>query len=179
VQISETARDLVRIMDEIVWAITPENDTLDGLINYAGRYVQDFLTAAKLRCRLDLPPEPPAISVPAETRHHLFLAIKEALNNVVKHAQATAVSFQLKLQPGAFAFVIADNGKGFSPGTSHENHGNPQRISTGHGLKNLSSRLESAGGNCIVRSRPGRGTRVELMVPIRKTALNEQNKPDA
>ena len=64
-QISETARDLVRTMDEIVWAVDPENDTLDGLVTYIGKYVQDFSMAAKLRCRLDLPLDPPAITVSA------------------------------------------------------------------------------------------------------------------
>jgi ligand-binding sensor domain-containing protein/signal transduction histidine kinase len=178
-QISETARDLVRTMDEIVWAINPENDNLDGLVTYAGKYAQEFLTAANLRCRLDLPPEPPAVSVSAETRHNLFLAIKEALNNVVKHAEATEVLFELKLPPGAFAFVITDNGKGFSPGAAGESNGNPQRISAGHGLKNLSSRLEAVGGNCMVSHGPGQGTRVELMVPIRKPAVRKQNKTDS
>jgi signal transduction histidine kinase len=178
-QISETARHLVRTMDEIVWAINPENDTLDGLVTYTGKYVQEFLTAAKLRCRLDLPPEPPDISVSAETRHNLFLAIKEALNNIVKHAVATEVSFELKLQPGAFAFVIKDNGKGFSQVKSGESSGDPQRISSGHGLKNLSSRLEAVGGNCLISSGPGQGTRVELIVPIRTMAISEQNKTDS
>jgi len=173
-QISETARDLVKTMDEIVWAIDPENDTLDGLVTYTGKYVQDFLTAATLRCRLDLPPEPPTINVSAETRHNLFLAIKEALNNVAKHAQATEVQFELKLQPGTFAFVIKDDGRGFSPGESGAGGGDPQRISSGHGLKNLSRRLESVGGICIVDSAPGQGTRVELIVPICKTAAGKQ-----
>jgi signal transduction histidine kinase len=163
-QISETARDLVRTMDEIVWAINPENDTLDGLVTYLGKFVQDFLATAKLRCRLDLPAEVPAIAVPAETRHHLFLALKEVLNNVIKHAQANEAFFQLQFQPGAFTLIIKDNGTGFTPGLPGA--ANRDRIASGQGLRNLASRLAAMGGTCTVTSAPGQGTRVELSVPI-------------
>ena len=165
-QISETARDLVRTMDEIVWAIDPENDTLDGLVTYVGKFVQEFLAVAKLRCRLDLPPQLPPIAVPAEARHNLFLAIKESLNNVVKHAQATEVSFQLKLHASAFTFAIKDNGCGFTADSPNENIGAPDRIATGHGLRNLAQRLEEMGGKCVITSAPGQGTQVELTVPL-------------
>jgi signal transduction histidine kinase/ligand-binding sensor domain-containing protein len=165
-QISETARDLVRAMDEIVWAVNPENDTLDGLVTYVGKYVKDFSTATKLRCKLNLPPEAPAIAVSAETRHNLFLAIKEALNNVAKHSRATEVSFQLKVLPDAFAFVIKDNGVGFVPGAEREISTSGERLSSGHGLPNLAQRLEQIGGQCSVASQPGKGTQIELKLPI-------------
>lgn len=165
-QISETARDLVRAMDETVWAVNPENDTLDGLLTYVGKFVQEFSAAAKLRCRLDLPVEPPAIPLSAEVRHHIFLAVKEALNNVVKHSRATEVSLSLKLERDAFTLVIEDNGVGLLPGSSngivHE------RLSSGHGLSNLQQRLEAIGGKCTIRSKPGEGTEVNLTVPMRE-----------
>lgn len=174
-QISETARDLVRAMDEIVWAINPENDTLDGLVTYLGKYVQEFLTAAKLRCRLDLPAELPHITVSAEIRHHVYLAIKETLNNVVKHARATEVLFQLELQPGAFAFVIKDNGIGLASPEAPAGT-QPSRISSGHGLRNLPQRLAAIGGRCTVTSESGQGTRVELGVSIRHLAATNPNE---
>lgn len=164
-QISETARDLVRAMDEIVWAINPENDTLDGLTTYLGKFVQDYCSLARLRCRLDLPPQLPAIPVSAETRHHLFLAIKEALTNVVKHSHATELSFQLRLQPDSFAFVIRDNGIGFTPGGAEPGARQPDRISSGHGLRNLARRLAEIGGRCTITAGPGQGTQIELAMP--------------
>ena len=164
-QVSETARTLVRAMDEIVWAINPENDSLDGLVTYAGKFFQEFTTAANLRCRLDLPPQPPAIALTAETRHNLFLAVKETLNNVVKHSRATEVSFSLKLPPGAFAFVIKDNGVGFTPGNTSGSAPAQERLSYGHGLRNLARRLEEIGGSFVLTSAPGQGTQVELSVP--------------
>jgi signal transduction histidine kinase/ligand-binding sensor domain-containing protein len=163
-QISETARDLVRAMDEIVWAINPENDTLDSLVSYVGKHVQEYLSSAKIRCRLDFPAETPPIAVPAETRHNLFLAIKEVLHNIVKHSRATEVKFDLKLLPDAFVFTIHDNGVGFVQGAHNESVAEG-RISSGHGLGNLAQRLKDIGGDCSILSDPGKGTRIELRLP--------------
>ncbi len=176
VQISETARDMVKTMDEIVWAVDPENDSLESLASYVGKYAQDYLTAASLWCQLDLPTELPDIVMSAEVRHHVFLAIKETLNNVVKHAKATDVLFQLQLKNGVIAFIIKDNGVGFVPGGTSSGNGasqSPLRIASGHGLRHLPRRLEAIGGTYVVSSEPGRGTSVEIHIPIRKpTATN-------
>lgn len=173
-QISETARDLVRAMDETVWAVNPENDTLDGLITYVGKFVQEFSTAAKLRCRLDLPPEPPAITLSAEVRHHIFLAVKEALNNVVKHSHATEVSLRLELERDALTLVIEDNGVGLASGSSDGvAHA---RLSSGHGIPNLRHRLEGIGGKCSICSRPAEGTQVNLTIPIRDENRSGRNE---
>jgi len=172
-QISENASELVRAMDEILWAINPENDTLDGLVTYLGQYVQEFLTAATLRCRLDLPAEVPAVAVSAETRHNLFLAIKEIFNNIAKHSHANEVLFQLKLSEQDFTFVIRDDGAGFAPGATSAATPHPLRLSSGHGLGNLATRLEQIGGKCSINSAPGKGTQVELTVPMDPQRQNE------
>ena len=165
-QISGTARELVGAMDEIVWAINPENDTLDGLVTYAGKFVQEYVTQAGLRCRLDLPAQLPALVLSAEMRHHLFLAIKEAVNNAIKHAQASEISFLLKMQPSGFSFVIKDDGRGFVPGAAETTSVDTGRVSSGYGLHNLAGRLEKIGGTCTIKSESGRGTEVELTVMI-------------
>lgn len=166
-QISGTARELVGAMDEIVWAINPENDTLDGLVTYVGKYVQEFVSQAGLRCRLDLPAQLPVLVLSADVRHNLFLAIKEALNNAVKHAQAAEISLLLKMQPAGFSLVIRDDGRGFVPGAAGMPPADSSRISSGHGLRNLVDRLEKIGGVCTIRSEPGKGTEVALTVVIR------------
>jgi signal transduction histidine kinase/ligand-binding sensor domain-containing protein len=167
-QISGTARELVGAMDEIVWAINPENDTLDGLVTYAGKFVQEYVTQAGLRCRLDLPAQLPSLVLSAETRHNLYLAIKEALNNAVKHAQASEICFLLKMQPSGFSFVIKDDGRGFVPGGAEMPSADSSRVSSGHGLRNQVERLEKIGGACVIRSDPGKGTEVELTVMIQQ-----------
>jgi signal transduction histidine kinase/ligand-binding sensor domain-containing protein len=163
-QISDMARELTRNMDEIVWAVDPQNDTLDSLITYVSKFAQEYLSVAQVRCRLDVPAELPPYVLPAEVRHNLFLAIKEALNNVVKHAHATEVWMRLVVRPFAFTLIIADNGCGLNPAKTGGTEAG--RISSGHGLANLEQRLRASGGRCVITSEPGQGTTVELSVDL-------------
>ena len=68
---------LTKAMDEIVWAVDPQHDTVAGLMDYISAYAEDYLRVAEVRCRMDLPVELPATHVNAEMRYNLFLALKE------------------------------------------------------------------------------------------------------
>jgi signal transduction histidine kinase/ligand-binding sensor domain-containing protein len=164
-----TTRELTRTMDEIVWAVSPHHDTLDSLVNYLGKFAQDFLNTAGIRCRLIVPIQLPAWPLSAEMRHSLFLAFKEALHNVIKHASATEVRVSLTLAESGFSAAIEDNGVGFNPAaTGPAAAGNdPLRIAGGNGLANMRKRLESIGGNCQVDSAPGKGTRIQFIVRVK------------
>lgn len=158
-----TARELTRAMDEIVWAVNPRHDTLDSLASYLGRFAQDFLGTAGLRCRLDVPVQLPAWPLTAEIRHNLFLAFKEALNNVLKHAAARQVSVSLVLYPAAFAVTVEDDGAGFAPGEFQAAAAVETR---GNGITNMRRRLADIGGRCEIDSQPGKGTRLRFHVPV-------------
>jgi signal transduction histidine kinase len=164
-----TARELTRTMDEIVWAVSPHHDTLDSLVNYLGKFAQDFLNVAGIRCRLVVPIQLPAWPLTAEIRHSLFLAFKEALHNVIKHASATEVRVSLTLAESGFSAAIEDNGVGFDPaGVGPTSAKDPLRIVSGNGLANMRKRIEGIGGECQVVSAPGKGTTVKFIVRIRK-----------
>jgi signal transduction histidine kinase/ligand-binding sensor domain-containing protein len=156
-QISQTARETTRSLDEIVWAVNPANDTLDGLINYAGKYAQEYLALAGLRCRADLSAQLPAISIPPEVRHNVFLAFKEAVHNVVKHAQATEARIRLRLEPEKFILEVEDNGRGM------ENQAAPQNR---NGLRNMKKRMDDINGGFSIGPAAENGTIVRLTVPI-------------
>ena len=96
-------------MGEVVWAVNPEHDTFDSLANYLSQYAQNFLRVAGIRCRLEMPVQLPTQPVSAEVRHNLFLAFKEALNNVVKHAAASEV--QIALIPDDSGFELLGRGQ--------------------------------------------------------------------
>jgi signal transduction histidine kinase/ligand-binding sensor domain-containing protein len=166
-QIYSTARELTRAMDEIVWAVNPKHDTLDSLVNYLGRFGQHFLSAAGIRCRLDVPVYLPSRALTSEIRHNVFLAFKEALHNVVKHAAATEVRISLQLEPGGFVLSIADNGHGFdwnSQDSRPSSGSEALRLSSGNGVLNMQKRLEAIGGRCEWNTAPGEGARVKLVV---------------
>jgi signal transduction histidine kinase/streptogramin lyase len=163
-QISQTARETTRSLDEIVWAVNPSNDTLEGLINYACKYAQDYLATAQLRYRVDMPTQLPAIGIPPEVRHNVFLAFKEAVNNVVKHAQASEVWIRLRLQPDNFTLEIEDNGRGLG------------NLDTGaaqmrNGLRNMRKRMEDIHGEFSISSGTNGGTIVRLTIPFGKQAV--------
>lgn len=160
-----TARELTRAMDEIVWAVNPRHDTLDSLANYLSRFAYDYLSVAEIRCRLDVPLQLPALPVPAEVRHNLFLAFKEALHNVVKHAAAGEVRVEMKLEQQQIVLSVTDNGRGFPPGETAANQ--PDRIVSGNGLANMKRRLAEIGGTCEIQSEPGSGVVVIFSVPLR------------
>lgn len=156
--IARTTGEIIQAMDEIVWTINPKNDTLDHLANYIFQYAQEYFQDTGVRCRLDVPAQLPERAVSTETRHNLFMAVKEALNNVLKHSEASEVRLGLALADGKLTITIADNGRGFSPGQ-------PQR--RGNGLENMQQRLKRVGGRLGLESQPGRGTRIIMEAEAR------------
>lgn len=157
-QISAMTHEMVRTMDEIVWAVNPRNDTLEDLANYIFHFAQEFFRHASVRCRLDIPADLPLLRLTTEVRHNLFLAVKEALNNVIKHAQAMNVRVTLKLDAPVLSIVVQDDGRGFTPDSQRPG---------GNGLRNMQQRLESIGGRVEVESESGRGTMVRFLTKLR------------
>src|SRR5690349_11831056 len=130
---------------------------------YISAFTEDFLRTAGIRCRMDMPTALPALHLRAELRYNLFLALKEALNNVVKHARATEVRLGLRLDDNSFTVTVEDNGQGLPVGDIVENG---ERLVAGHGLPNLEKRLAAIGGRCSIQSTPAQGTRIELAVRV-------------
>jgi signal transduction histidine kinase/ligand-binding sensor domain-containing protein len=151
--ISSTVRQVTDSLDEIVWAVNPRNDTLPHLINYLGQFAVQFLSTAGIECHADIPDHPPVYGLSADVRHNLFLVVKEALNNVVRHAGATEVTLRIGCEPDALIIVVSDNGRGFAGG----------RAAAGaDGLRNMEQRMAEIGGTFQIESGPGAGTRVTL-----------------
>lgn len=164
-QILQTARETTHALDEIVWAVNPSNDTLEGLVNYAVKYAQDYLALAGLRYRAEVTAQLPAAALAPEVRHNVFLAFKESVNNVVKHAQASEVWIRLEFSPERFTFEIADNGRGLA-------HLDPQRAKTRNGLRNMRKRLEEIGGEFSLTPGAAGGMVVRLTAPLAKDPAN-------
>jgi signal transduction histidine kinase len=172
-QIYDTAREATKAMDEIVWAVNPEHDTLESLASYLEKYALDFLGAAGIRCRLDMPLQSPVWQITSEARHNLFLAYKEALNNVAKHSRASEVQIGLTLSPAAFKLDIVDNGLGFDPKNLPAKIINgTERLATGNGLASMNKRLRKIGGICEITSAPNKGTHVSFRVDSKRYSLS-------
>jgi signal transduction histidine kinase len=171
-KVADKARVLARSLDEIVWAVNPENDTLDGFVSYACNFAHDYLQLARIRCRLAVPPSLPDIPLTGDIRHNLFMVLKEALNNIVKHAGASEVSIQVAAESAKFTIAIVDDGKGFRiepklDGDAGPAEDNANRGRRRNGLSNMRKRMQKIEGQLDVQSQPGHGTRVELTICIR------------
>ena len=162
-RITDPARTLTKAMDEIVWAVDPQHDTFNGLMDYVSAYAEDFLRVAGIRCRMDFPMTLPATRVDAEVRYNLFLALKEALNNLVKHSHATEVWLRLSIAPEFFTLAVEDNGRGLAAENTREKNSGADRLASGSGLANMEKRLDTVGGRCEISS-TANGTRVALTV---------------
>lgn len=158
-QISTSAREIVRAMEAIVWAVNPKNDTLDHLADYLPKFAEEFLRCTPIRCRIDVSALLPEIALTAEVRHNLYLTVKEALNNVVKHSGASEIWIRLSVQESVFSIAIEDNGCGFD--ARHVSRSAP-----GNGLSNMRKRMEEAGGKLDLESQPGQGTNIRLILQL-------------
>lgn len=177
-KIYDTARELTRSMDEIVWAVSPRHDTLESLATYLEKFAQDWLASVGIRCRLDLPLQFPKWHLTSEMRHNVFLAFKEALHNAVKHAGASEVFIRLTVREKSFELAIADNGRGFAVGEKIINSPVvPGRAASGNGLENMRRRLAAIGGSSDIQSAPGAGTQVIFSVQLKALAIGRPARP--
>ncbi len=156
-QMGSRAVALVAALDEIVWAVNPQHDSLASLVSYFCLYADRFLGLASLNWKLESGGMPEGLALDPRRRHQLFLVFKEALTNVVRHAQATQVCVGIHLKNGALDLSVSDNGNGLA--------GELPRAGM-DGLASMRSRVEKLGGHFEVISIPQKGTQVRITMPL-------------
>ncbi len=161
-KISQSAGQTVRALEEIVWALRPGSDSLQGLVDYIAHFANELFEGDGAKCRLDLPHDLPARSLPPEMRHNIFLIVKEALTNALKHSGAREVRVQAKMAGDRLEILVQDDGRGFRPA---DGNGATQR----HGQGNMRRRAEAIGGTLVTESAAGSGTSVRLSVNLPAT----------
>jgi len=159
-KISQSADQTVRALEEIVWAVRPGSDSLQGLVDYIAHFANEFFEGNRTRCRLDLPHDVPAQPLPPDVRHNIFLIVKEALTNALKHAAAGEVQVRAKTTSEGLEIVVQDDGKGFDPAAFAAR-------GKRNGLGNMTQRAQAIGGILTCESGPGKGTTIRLTVPFR------------
>lgn len=153
-KITNSSRETIGNLGEIIWTVKPENDTVESLIAHVRNYISRFLTDTSFKYMLDFPEQVPAKAISSELKRNLFLVVKEVLNNAVKYSGASliAITFRLSGAEG-YTLVITDDGKGIDG----------QHVTgTGNGIKNMQNRMAVINGSCTISSHPGGGTRVTL-----------------
>jgi len=156
-KISEMSRLVIDSLGEIVWALNPKNDTLDNLLAYTRQYVGEYLEMTTMRCALEFPDTVEPVPLSAEYRRNIFLTVKEAVHNVVRHAGATEVKIRCVVEGALLSVSVTDNGRGFLP---------PAPGHMGNGVTNMKKRVEGIGGKLTIGSAPGNGTEVSFRIEL-------------
>lgn len=152
-QIMKTTSEMVQSLETIVWAVRPENDSLQRLIYYMNRRTDELFENLPGQYRFKVLGDLPSVTLHAELRHNVFLAFREALTNSLRHSGGTQFCIEVSCGGGVCKILVTDNGKGFQLDAVRED---------GMGLKNMRQRMEQIGGRCQWMTSPGKGTTVEL-----------------
>jgi signal transduction histidine kinase len=95
-KISSFANELLNNMNAIIWTMSSSNDSLDNMIGYIRSYALEYFENSGIDCQISIEENIPNIAVGGELRRNIFLVVKEALSNILKHSNATAVHITLK-----------------------------------------------------------------------------------
>lgn len=159
-RLCDQSRGLLRGMNETVWLINSQRDTIRDFASYVGKYAESFFQNSPVRCRFDIEDDLPPLPCDLGIRRNLFLAVKEALNNILRHSQATSAEVEIHRQRNELVVIIRDNGRGFDTAAG----------GGGNGLCNMEMRAREAGGYFKVESCAGGGSAVEFRVPLQAPA---------
>ncbi|MGG9960599.1 sensor histidine kinase [Ferruginibacter sp. SUN106] len=145
-KISSSANELLNKMNAIIWSMSSSNDSLGNMVAYIRSYSLEYFEDSGVNCRISIPDGLPNIVVSGEIRRNVFLVVKEALNNVLKHSRATEVTITLERVTDGLKLLIQDNGTGIDFDKLRQ---------FGNGLKNMKKRMEDIGINFSIENNNG------------------------
>lgn len=155
-RIAEEVNNSSQALDDIVWSINTNNDTLEQTVARMRRYAAEIFDGANIHYTLSLDEHFAQRKLNMEQRRDCFLLFKEVINNIYKHADARQVTIRVWLESNQLYMTIEDDGKGFDPGqVTHRN-----------GLKNMRQRVDKWKGRLQVQSAPGKGTHTIISFPV-------------
>jgi signal transduction histidine kinase len=153
VKISAYSDEMAEKMNEIVWALNQRYDSLDDLASFSRAYAADYLQDKNIQL-VFIAGNSINKKIQGEVRRNIFMVIKEALHNIIKHAGATIVTIEFKIEQ-QLSVSIKDNGKGIDTGNIRP---------FANGLDNMKKRMDSIGGQIAIYK--NNGTVIEIQVPI-------------
>jgi len=153
-KIRQYSHDMIDKMGEIVWALNEKNDSLSDLLSYTRVYAMEYLSQNGITCNVEVPDHFSTSFVSGEFRRNIYLTVKEALHNIVKHSQATSVIIKIHVND-RLEFSLKDNGVGFD-----KNNIRP----FSNGLTNMENRIKEINGEFLILN--GKGTTIKIIVPI-------------
>ncbi len=154
-RIGDQSARIMENMSDMVWSINPSNDSLSQVVIKMREFATEILEAQNIDFRFSEKVSTNLI-IDAEKRKSLFLIFKETINNAAKYSQASLVEISLDEKNHTLAMKIKDNGTGFEE----------QAVKKGNGLRNLRERAKAVNGTLTLKSSPGQGTEMNLLLPL-------------
>ena len=155
-EINDSSINLMEKMDDIVWSINPRNDSLENLLIRIKRFATALFEAKNIDYNIGIQENINRIKLHMEYRQHIYLILKEAINNLVKYADASKADIDVSFNGGVLTIRIQDNGKGFIK----------QEYFTGNGMLSMKNRAELMQASLEIDSKPNQGTIVILHIKI-------------
>lgn len=156
-RINATSLELVENMSELIWAMKMENDTLTDLLAYLRHYAMEYLETNRISVHMNLAEVNTDYIISGEARRHIFLIFKEALHNVVKHAETAKVEITIELKEEQLHIGIRDFGKGLDC----DEKGKPFR----NGMKTMQKRTQQLNGKMEIAN-AGPGVKLDFEFPL-------------
>ncbi len=159
-KIGSASRDMVEKMNDIVWAVNPQNDNFENIILHMRAFGGELLAGKDIALHFKTDSGLNSIKLTMEKRKSFFLVYKEALNNAYKYSCAKNVKVEISKTNHTLKLVVEDDGVGFNMNENHLKIG-------GNGLKNMNTRAAELNGSISITSEPGHGTKVSLTVNLK------------
>jgi signal transduction histidine kinase len=137
--------DISSKMKEVIWSLNTENDSLGNLLSYLQKQARQMMEHYSGSFTISMCEQIPDIKIAGETRRHIYLAVKEALHNIIKHSGADKVNLIFTCSD-KLIIKVSDNGKGMNTSDSSN---------SGNGLKNMKKRMEEIDGKFSVENKDG------------------------
>jgi signal transduction histidine kinase len=156
-EIKDSSMTLMEKMDDIVWSINPGNDSLENLLSRVKRFATALFEAKNIDYTITIPENINEVKLPMDFRQHIYLLLKEAINNLVKYADATKAVIQVSYPGSVLEIMLRDNGKGFDTG----------KLLPGNGITSMKNRAALMKADLIITSSSGIGSTVLLRLEIK------------
>ena len=152
-KISVAAQQSLEKMSEIVWSLNPRNDKLGSFVAYIRKYAVEYFENSPVQCGVTLSGTIPGVEISGEQRRNMFLTVKEALHNIIKHSGATCADLAFEFQDHTLQLSIHDDGKGIDIAA---------QSMFGNGIINMQRRMREAGGDMAIENKNGTTVRLRL-----------------
>ncbi|GAA0879578.1 two-component regulator propeller domain-containing protein [Algoriphagus jejuensis] len=155
-KISENSQRMMEAMDDIVWSIKPQNDTMEKLVARMREFANEALESKDILLSMEIGEKVLDMKLSMDARRDLFLIFKEGINNAAKYSKAERIFISFSVEKNTFTLRIRDYGIGFDL----------DKLDEGNGLENMKKRAKNLNGILTIQSTPNEGTTLNLRIAL-------------